>query len=192
MTAGEVLKIVMADRAFYAASGGGVTISGGEPLLQPDFTETLLRLAKQQGLHTCIETSGAVSFDIFERIRPYVDLFLFDVKETDTENHFRYTGVSNQLLLENLRKLDALGSAIQLRCPIIPGVNDLPRHFEQLKQLYASLVHAVGIQLMPYHALGQGKTSRFGVEDAHRFPVPTAEQINTWNQLIHSETTIKG
>ena len=184
MSAGEVMKIALADKAFYVSSGGGITISGGEPLLQSDFVLAILSLAKENGIHTCIETSGAVQFDIIKKVQPYADLFLFDIKETDEQNHIKYTGISNRLPMENIRKLDELGASVKMRCPIIPGVNDVPRHFLKLKELYSSLKHCVGIQIMPYHMLGQGKVGRFGVEGAKEFSVPTKEQIEAWNNMI--------
>lgn len=183
MTAGQVLEIALADRAFYFPQGG-ITLSGGEPLLQPDFVLALGLLAKAQGIQICAETSGAVPFSTFEKILPAVDLFLFDIKETDPSNHLRYTRVENHLPLENLRKLDKLGIPVILRCPIIPGVNDRPAHFEALATLYTSLSHAQGIQLMPYHRLGQGKTTRFG-SHSQDFRVPTPEEVSGWNQLLH-------
>ena len=184
MTVEEVLKIAMADRGFYQTSGGGITLSGGEPLCQSDFVKALCILAKEKGIHTCVETSGAVAFENLQKVQPYVDLFLFDIKETDEENHLRYTGVSSSLPLENLKKLDQAKAAVLIRCPIIPGVNDRPQHFEKLGQLYRSLKNAAGIQLMPYHRLGQGKTERYGLAEAKEFLVPTQEQIDEWNQLV--------
>ena len=183
MTAGQVLEIAMADKAFYFPEGG-ITISGGEPLLQPDFVLALGSLAKEQGIEVCVETSGAVPFSVFEKILPAVDLFLFDIKETDPDNHLRYTRVKNALPLENIRKLDALGVPVIMRCPIIPGVNDRPEHFEALAQLYASLSHAKGIQLMPYHRLGQGKTTRVGAQ-SQDFQVPNSETISGWNKTLN-------
>ncbi len=182
MTADAVMQSVLADKAFYSPKGG-MTVSGGEPLLQPDFVYALLSLAKQNGIHTCIETSGAVDFAVFERIMDLVDLFLFDIKETDEQNHIKYTGVSSKLPQENIRKLDAAGKAVLMRCPIIPGVNDRESHFEALNTLYRSLDCAVGIQLMPYHMLGQGKTTRFGAK-TQAFKVPSAEQKAEWNRNI--------
>lgn len=183
MTAGQVLEIALADKAFYFPEGG-ITISGGEPLLQPDFVLALGSLAKEQGIEVCVETSGAVPFSVFEKILPAVDLFLFDIKETDPDNHLRYTRVKNDLPLENIRKLDALGVPSIVRCPIIPDVNDRPAHFEALAELYTSLPHAQGIQLMPYHRLGQGKTTRFGAQ-SQDFQVPDSGTISGWNKTLN-------
>lgn len=182
MTAAQVLETALADKAFYSPQGG-ITISGGEPLLQPDFVLALGTLAKEQSIHVCVETSGAVPFPVIEKILPAVDLFLFDIKETDPDNHLRYTRVKNDLPIENIRKLDSLGVPLILRCPIIPGVNDRPAHFEALAALFTSLDHALGIQLMPYHALGQGKTTRFGAQ-SQDFRVPDSGEVAGWNQII--------
>ena len=156
MTAGQVLAIALADRDFYFPEGG-ITISGGEPLLQPDFVLALATLAKREGIHVSVETSGALPFSVFEKILPAVDLFLFDIKETDCRNHLRYTRISNDLPLDNIRKLNAMGKSFVIRCPIIPRVNDRKDHFEALAGLYTSLEYAQGIQIMHYLRLGQGK-----------------------------------
>ncbi len=184
MTAEQVLEIALADKAFYFPEGG-ITISGGEPLLQPDFVLALGSLAKAQGIHVCVETSGAVSFSVLEKILPAVDLFLFDIKETDPQNHLRCTGVKHELPLANLQKLDALGIPVLIRCPIIPGVNDRDSHFEALAALYTSLNHAVGIQLMPYHRLGQGKTTRYGAH-SQDFRVPEPTEVANWNAKLNN------
>ena len=182
MTVEQVLTIALADKAFYFPRGG-ITISGGEPLLQPDFVLALGTLAKAEGIHVCVETSGAVAFSVFEKILPAVDLFLFDVKETNPERHLQYTGVKNDLPLANLKKLNGLGIPMVLRCPIIPGVNDRREHLESLAKLFVSLDSAAGIQLMPYHPLGQGKLTRYGAS-ATSFRVPQPGEILQWNQIL--------
>lgn len=182
MTARQALEIALADKAFYFPDGG-ITVSGGEPLLQPDFVLALGLLAKEQGIHVCVETSGAVAFSVFEKVLPAVDLFLFDIKETDPNNHLHYTGVKQDLPHANIQKLNRLGIPMVMRCPIIPGVNDRSSHFEALARLYTSLNHAKGIQLMPYHRLGQGKTTRFGARSTD-FRVPDAAEVALWNQTL--------
>ena len=184
MTAGEVLKIALADKPFYFPEGG-ITVSGGEPLLQPEFVLALGQLAKAQGIHFCVETSGAVAFSVIEKVLPAVDLFLFDIKETDPDNHLHYTRVPMELPQANIRKLGELGVPVVIRCPIIPGVNDRPDHFEALAKLYAAIPSARGIQLMPYHRLGQGKTTRYGAS-SQDFTVPAAELVAQWNQQLQN------
>ena len=170
MTAGDVMETVLADRAFYASSGGGLTLSGGEPLLWPDFCEALFSLAREHGIHTCIETAGAVPAGDIRRLVPLTDLFLYDVKETDPDSHLRQTGAPLEPILDNLRLIDSAGALVRLRCPVIPGVNDRPDHFASLASLAASLSRCDGIQIMPYHRLGEGKINRYGAGAEHAFP----------------------
>ena len=151
--------------------------------MQPDFVYALGALAKEAGIHFAVETSGAVAFDVLKRIAEVTDLFLFDIKETDDENHRKYTGISNELPLANIKKLDEMGKRVMVRCPIIPGVNDRKSHFEALARLYTALQNAAGIQLMPYHKLGQGKTTRYGAK-SEEFRVPTGEEIAGWNRML--------
>ena len=182
MTAAQVLERVLADRDFYGEEGG-LTVSGGEPLLQPEFLLELGRLAKEEGLHVCLETSGAVPFRVLEQVAPVVDLFLYDVKDTDEERHLQNVGVPLSLPRENLRKLDAMGKKTLLRCPIIPGINDREEHFAALGQLRRSLENCAGIQLMPYHDLGRGKEGRFGTV-TEAFRVPDEEEKALWQQTL--------
>ena len=185
-TVAEVLAEVLRDTPFYETSGGGLTLSGGEPLLQIEFTEALLAQAKAAGLHCCVETCGEADWQRFERIRRLVDLFLFDCKETDPAQHRRFTGVSNKRILENLHRLDAHGAAIILRCPIIPGVNDRDDHFEGIRRLAAGLAHVRGVELMPYHRLGEGKVARFGLDGAARISAatPAPETVAEWKRKL--------
>ena len=163
ITVEETLAEVLRDRPFYETSGGGMTLSGGEPLMQIDFTEALLKAARDAGLHCCLDTCGSGPYERLERIRPLVDLFLFDYKESNPERHREFTGVSKQPIIENLRTLHAHGAQILLRCPIIPGLNDRDDHFAGIAALAAELPNLVGVQVMPYHRLGEGKVARFGL-----------------------------
>ena len=184
-TVDEVIQEVLVDRKFYENSGGGMTLSGGEPLLQGTFAQALLERAKEVGLHTCVETSGAVSTQVIEEVAPFVDLFLFDIKETDEAQHIHYTGQSYKQIHENLRTLNALGKAIRMRCPIILGVNDRESHFDALVALYEELEYVEAIQLMPYHDLGIGKKSRYGLKKVgESFRVPTQEEAKGWQDDI--------
>jgi glycyl-radical enzyme activating protein len=135
MSVEDVLHEVLKDRPFYETSGGGMTLSGGEPLLQIDFSETLLRAAKEAHLHCCIETSGFAPYEHLERIRAFIDLFLYDVKETDAERHREFTGLSNETILANLQRLHDAGAAVLVRLPLIPGLNDSAASFAGLAEL---------------------------------------------------------
>ncbi len=157
----EVMQEVVKDRPFYQQSGGGVTLSGGEPLLQWGFCLALLKQAKEDGLHTAVETCGYTKRDITE-LHPLVDMWLYDIKLLNEQDHKRYTGVSNEQILHNLHKLDALGASITLRCPIIPHVNVNKAHFTALENLANSLQNLKEIHLEPYHPLGIDKAARLG------------------------------
>lgn len=159
----EILAIVLRDREYYEHSGGGMTLSGGEPLFQPEFAEALLRAAKQHRLHTVVETSGYAEWKVFEAVRPFVDLFLYDYKETDPALHESFIGKSNQLILENLRKLHAAGAGILLRCPVIPEFNARSEHLDGIAALARELPRLKGVELLPYHRLGRAKLNRFGL-----------------------------
>lgn len=189
MTPEEVLAEVMRDEPFYRTSGGGLTVTGGDPLYRPQFTLALLKLAKEKGLHTCVETSGCAGWETVKSILPYTDLFLWDVKETDPDLHKRFTGVSNQLILENLRRLDALGIPTVLRCPIIPGYNDRKEHFAAIASLANSLQYVQRIDLEPYHPLGKGKSAAIGMNDAlSDLQSPSDETVRAWITAITAAT----
>lgn len=170
MTVDAVMKEVAQDREFYATSGGGLTISGGEPLAQMDFTVALLRTAREEEIHRCVETSGFASWERLRILLPLVNLFLFDWKETDEQRHAEFTGHSNQLILQNLRALHKMGAKIQLQCPIIPGFNDREEHLEGIADLAHSLINLEGVRLLPYHPLGGSKLNRFGFKPPVSLP----------------------
>lgn len=162
----EIMSIVTRDMDYYLASGGGVTISGGEPMTQFAFTKALLMACKEQGINTALDTCGHVPTERYREVLPYVDLFLYDYKETDNEKHRYYTGVSNTLILANLEMLYHAKAKILLRCPIIPGFNDTDEHFRGIQQISLRYPDLVGIDLMPYHNMGVEKARRIGAESA--------------------------
>ncbi|HZP02117.1 MAG TPA: glycyl-radical enzyme activating protein [Terriglobia bacterium] len=170
MTVEQVMSEVRRDRAFYETSGGGLTLSGGEPLAQIEFTVALLCAAREEGFHRVVETSGFVSWQRFERLLPLVDLFLFDFKETDPLRHAEFTGQSNEIILKNLRALVGQGARVQMQCPIVPGFNDREDHLEGIRALASSLPNLAGVQLLPYHPLGKSKLQRFGLTLAAELP----------------------
>ena len=142
-----------------------MTVSGGEPLLQPCFTEALVKSAKLKGLHVCVETCGYGDLDALQRIAENTDLFLWDFKLADETAHKRYTGVDNRRILENLRCLDAGGVRTVLRCPLIDGVNLTEEHARGIAELAAELQNLQGIDLEPYHPLGESKRTRLGMPE---------------------------
>lgn len=166
---GELMEVIGRDAAYYGRSGGGLTISGGEPLLQFDGTLELLRAAREQGIHTCLDTCGFAPQERYEVLLPYVDLFLLDYKLTQPERHKRYTGVSNELILSNLAFLCSHGAHVFLRCPIIPGVNDDDGHLEAVAALSRAWPEAIEqVNIMAYHNMASGKTAQLGGEYALR------------------------
>ena len=157
---GAIMDEVLKDRLYYENSGGGITLSGGEPLIHTDDALALLKASKTHGIHTCVETCGFVSREQLQKTMPWIDLYLFDWKESDPQKHLEYTGVDNCLILENLRYIDAKGKQTVLRCPIIPTVNDRNDHLEGIARCANSLKHLVEIVVEPYHTLGVGKYER--------------------------------
>ena len=187
----EIIAEVMKDEAFYENSGGGMTLSGGEPMFQFNFTYELLKRAKENGLHTCIETCGFAKWEQYEKIAELVDIFLFDYKETDPGKHKEFTGVTNELILENLKKLDEKGCKTVLRCPIIPGLNDTDEHFTGIAKTANSLRNVLEINVEPYHPLGKGKSEMLGKEyfsDDLSFADDNA--VKEWIEKISSQTEV--
>jgi pyruvate formate lyase activating enzyme len=162
MTAQQVADVVLRDRRFYQNSGGGVTLSGGEPLAQAAFTAEVLRLCRQQGIHTAIQTSGFAPRSALEHVLPQLDLVIFDLKHLDDAEHQRLTGVSNRLILENLRFLNCQNMRVVVQMPLIPGYNDSQDNLQAVFDLVKSLPSVEGLSLLAYHALGAAKYTRAG------------------------------
>ena len=191
MSAEEVIAEVEKDRVFYETSGGGMTISGGEPMSEIEFTLELLTLAKERGIHTAMETSGLGKREDFLRVAPLVDLFLFDIKETSPTNHEKFIGTDGSLIIENLRLLDSLGKDIILRCPIIPGLNSREEHLIAIGELANTLSSVKEIHIEPYHPLGKGKSALLGKD----YPLPDLtfpekEEVELWVKTVQSVTSV--
>lgn len=152
----EIVEICMQDKDFYEESGGGVTISGGEGMMQPEFLKELVTKLNDKGLHTAIETTGYAKKEVFQELAPLFDLLLFDVKHANSQKHFEQTGVHNELILENLKWAHEKGLNILCRIPVIPGFNDT---FLEAKEV-AQLLKKIGIskiQILPFHQMGERK-----------------------------------
>jgi len=178
MTAGEVLREVTRDVPFYEESGGGVTFSGGEPLLQPGFLAALLTASKLAGLHTAVDTCGAADWDQFQRILPLTDLFLYDLKVMDDDRHREAAGATNRLILDNLRRLSRSGATVLVRLPVVPGITDDRANVERWGSFIASLPHPPAVQLLPYHHTGEAKYRLLGMDgDRTAIPAPDRERL---------------
>ena len=189
MTVQELLSEVRKDRIFYEHSGGGVTLSGGEPLAHPQFTEEFLRECKAEGLHTAIETCGHASTEVLRRIASYVDLFLFDCKETDPALHKKYTGVAPDEILSSLALLHALEKDVILRCPIIPSLNDREDHFKGIAALANRFRSIRRIEIEPYHAFGEAKYRRLGRSYLlDGITPPDAKTVDLWVRTVQEYT----
>ncbi len=183
VTAQEVFEEVKRDLPFYGETGG-VTVSGGEPLDHPAFTAELLRLCKEAGIHTAVETSGFGSEAAWEAVLPHCDLVLFDIKETDEKHHLDFTGVPLAPILEHLRRVDEAGVKTHLRAPIIPGWNDREEHLQSIRKLADTLQHCQGVEVMPYHAMGAYKYDCLGrTYRCADVPEPDKETVAHWRQL---------
>jgi pyruvate formate lyase activating enzyme len=157
----DLVNVLMKDSRYYEA-GGGVTFSGGEPMIFPDFLSETLRLCKLNSWHTAVDTAGNVPFSHFETVLPLVDLFLFDVKLANSAKHRSLTGVNNAVLLDNLRTLDGCGICLFIRVPVIPGVNDDWDELNKIAETINSLSPLL-VQLLPYHSYGAGKADTLGL-----------------------------
>jgi len=162
MNVSQVMDEILRDVPFYDQSGGGVTFSGGEPLFQERFLLDLLYQCRSKDIHTALDTSGFVDWEILDSIRAYVDLFLYDLKLIDDDKHRKFTGVSNQLILSNLKTLSEQRHAIILRIPLIPGVNDDEDNLTKTAEFASSLPNLQQIDILPYHNLGFGKYNGLG------------------------------
>lgn len=163
LTVGDVLKEVLKDKVFYKNTGGGLTVSGGEPLMQIGFTEELLKRVKQEGIGTCIETAGNVPWVNFEKVLPYTDLFLYDVKFDDADLHMEWTGCDNRLIQENLEKLVMTDKEVIVRIPLIPDVND-GLEFKRIIDRITEMERIKEIHILPFHQLGSSKYDQMGME----------------------------
>ncbi len=163
VTVAEVMETVERDRPFYRRSGGGLTLSGGESLCQPKFAGALLAEAKRRGLHTAMESMGCAPWEVIERILPHLDVYLLDIKHTNPGKHKEFTGRSNELMLENARKIAASGQTqLVIRVPVVPTFNDTPDEIADIARFADKLPGVRRIHLLPYHRLGQDKYDGLG------------------------------
>jgi len=163
VTVEEVMETVMKDRTYYARTGGGITLSGGECLCQPEFARDLLRASKEAGITTAIESMAGVKWEIIEQILPYLDHYLMDIKHINGEKHRQFTGSGNELMLENARKVAQSGlTKLSIRVPVVPTFNDRPEEIRDIARFADKLPGVEEIYLLPYHRLGQDKYDGLG------------------------------
>jgi len=185
VTVAEALAEMERDRVFFDESGGGITFSGGEPLMQLDFLLALLPEIKKRNIHVTLDTSGFVSFKDLERVSDQVDLFLYDLKIMDDEKHKEYTGVSNRIILENLRELTERGKPVAVRIPLISGVNDDDQSIQLLTEYFRSLKNLKHISLLPYHSGGCEKYRNLKKEDSLKtFQPPSGKRIDEIEKIL--------
>lgn len=179
----EVFAEVIKDKAFYENSGGGVTFSGGECMLQIEFLLEILKKCKENGIHTAVDTAGHIPWADFEKIMPYTDLFLYDIKSMDTCIHKKYVGVGNELILDNLSKLLKSNASVCVRIPVIPSVNDTKEEMQKIKLFFEENGHPESLELMPYHSMGEGKYEALG-KTSLKFSVPDDEKIERLKHIV--------
>jgi len=189
----EILGILEKDRIFINESKGGVTFSGGEPLIQSEFLSEALKACEAGGYHTAVDTSGYSSPENYMTIIPFTDLFLFDIKHLDDLNHVECTGVSNVWILNNFRLILDSGTAMYVRIPVIPGYNDDDDHMERLREFLSEnrSAHLKKINLLPFHKVGQSKYRKLGIPyKMSGIQPPSKERMNDLKDYF-SETGIK-
>lgn len=188
MTAGELLEEIAADRVFYRHSGGGATISGGEPSSQPAFLEAILAGCREMGIHTTLDTNGSAPWPVYQRLLPLVDLFLLDLKQMDHEEHRRLTGVGNRRILSNAGALAESGAQLQIRVPLIPGLNDSVDNVARTAE-FARSAGIRGMALLPYNPFAAAKYRWIG----HPYPLEGLEtQPRAYLEILRETAAARG
>lgn len=175
VTANELLPLLLEDKEYYDNSDGGVTISGGECLSQATFTKELLRLLKQNGVHTAVDTCGFVTKEVLDQVIPYTDVFLYDLKAVDEQVHIKCTGRPNGQILENLQYLDSKGCKIEVRIPFVPGYND--DQIGQMAQVLSSLQNLTKVRVLPYHNYAGSKYNSLEMKNTLPDRLPCEEEV---------------
>jgi pyruvate formate lyase activating enzyme len=160
-TVDELMREIQKDNIFFEESGGGVTFSGGEPMLQHRFLKEVLKECRDQGIHTAVDTSGYLPYPHFDKINEFVDLYLYDLKIIDEAEHIKYTGVSNKLIIDNMKKLLSDEKELNIRVPLIPGVTDTEKNLSMLAELIEPYTGSVSIHFLPYNKFAESKYGRF-------------------------------
>lgn len=192
LSVSDIMIKVIEDMPFYERSGGGLTISGGEPTLQLEFVKNILRSAKDNKIHTCLDTCGFCHFENLIQIIGDVDIFLYDLKETNSEIHEEVTGVPNEKIIDNLYKLDSIGGKIILRCPIIPGINNRDNYFGKIANIANDLNNILEINIIPYHPFGRSKYGKLAKSyQMCDLDQPDNATVNLWIEKVRTQTKVK-
>ena len=187
VTVGEIIDIVERDRIYYRRSGGGITLSGGESLTQPDFAVALLKTAKERGINTAMESTGFADFSVISRYLPYLDLYLMDIKHMNSAKHKEFTSQPNELILENAKKITDAGTRLIVRTPVIPTFNATKEEIGEIAKFASSLKGVTQMHILPYHRIGTDKYkglnrdySLTGIEP------PSKELMNELLEVVNS------
>lgn len=175
VTVEELLPILLEDKDFYDTSGGGVTLSGGECLCQADFCAELLKTLKEKGINTAVDTCGFVHKEAIDKVTPYTDTFLYDIKALDEDVHIKCTGHSNKQILENIKYIDSCGKAIEVRIPYVPGFND--NQIDKIAEFLKPMKNIKAVKVLPYHNYAGSKYSALNMENTLPRLLPSSEEI---------------
>lgn len=193
VTVAEVMETVEKDRPYYNRSGGGLTLSGGESLCQPEFARDLLRAAKESGINTAMESMGCAKWETIEEILPWLDHYLLDIKHTNSAKHKEFTGRGNELMLENARRIAESGKTkLSIRVPVIPTFNDTPGEIKSIAVFADKLPGVEEIYLLPYHRLGQDKYEELG--RTYLLPdilPPEPEHMQMLKKVVETNTRLR-
>ena len=184
MSVEELLPVLLEDRDFYESSNGGVTLSGGECLMQAQFCQELLKALKEEGVHTAVDTCGFVSKETLDLVMPYTDIFLYDMKAYDAQVHQNCTGQSNEIILENLKYIDGCGKTMEVRIPYVPDYN--ADQMEQIADVLQSLQHLTKVRVLPYHNFAGSKYESLGMENHLPDRLPEQSDIATARAVFTS------
>ncbi len=191
VTVEELLPELLSDMPFYRRSGGGITLSGGEVLGQPEFARDLLRACKENGLHTAVESTANAPFEKIQEILPYLDLYLLDIKHMDSAKHKEFTTAGNELILENAKKLAESGVELIIRTPVVPKFNDTAEEIWAIAKFAATLPNVKEHHLLPYHRLGQDKYAGLGRKYALDGIEPPTKEKMEYLQSVAEESGLK-
>ena len=186
ITVDALIPLLLEDKDFFENSGGGITLSGGECLMQADFCTELLKRLKKNGIHTAVDTCGYVSREALNKVIPYTDIFLYDLKAYDKDVHIKCTGVSNEIILKNLLYLDTLGKNVEIRIPLVPNYND--GQIEKIANFLKPLKNISKIRILPYHNLAGSKYEALDIKNTLPSRIPTDEELKKARDLIKNIT----